>query len=335
VKKCSGCGEPLSCHKAGQYGKHCQGVDKDPPADKQPIELEDPNPKSAMDVLEQRKAELEKAIAEAELRNEVAALEKRLGALKSSGPTPPSGEAKQTGPKVSTSAEEAATLGAALHLGPGDLTLDHLRMNKELVTRVNENYPDLEFVTPDSKKAPAKGKTKLLSPENFVFNSQSAEAPKYEDLSAEEFLSGSMGLLLSPNLPTWEARGRMALLQFACHRLARYRWPVVRAFHHAAINQALRDPTKWNNDWTELKDYYFDGDPDNLKGNNNTTGKPKTTVRTCYKYNKGECSSTSCRYAHYCSYCLDTTGQKYKHAESTCRRRGEKTTTKKEDSTKD
>eukprot|EP00058_Branchiostoma_floridae_P003032 XP_002588520.1 hypothetical protein BRAFLDRAFT_79474 [Branchiostoma floridae] len=228
VKKCSGCGEPLSCHKAGQYGKHCQGVDKDPPADKQPIELEDPNPKSAMDVLEQRKAELEKAIAEAELRNEVAALEKRLGALKSSGPTPPSGEAKQTGPKVSTSAEEAATLGAALHLGPGDLTLDHLRMNKELVTR---------------------------------------------------------------------------------------------AFHHAAINQALRDPTKWNNDWTELKDYYFDGDPDNLKGNNNNTGKPKTTVRTCYKYNKGECSSTSCRYAHYCSYCLDTTGQKYKHAESTCRRR--------------
>eukprot|EP00058_Branchiostoma_floridae_P016726 XP_002602214.1 hypothetical protein BRAFLDRAFT_76902 [Branchiostoma floridae] len=57
VKKCSGCGEPLSCHKAGQYGKHCQGVAKDPPADKLPIELEDPNPKSAMDVLEQRKAE--------------------------------------------------------------------------------------------------------------------------------------------------------------------------------------------------------------------------------------------------------------------------------------
>ena len=57
MKKCSGCGEPLSCHKAGQYGKHCQGVAKDPPADKLPIELEDPNPKSAMDVLEQRKAE--------------------------------------------------------------------------------------------------------------------------------------------------------------------------------------------------------------------------------------------------------------------------------------
>ncbi|XP_019636532.1 PREDICTED: uncharacterized protein LOC109479099, partial [Branchiostoma belcheri] len=72
----------------------------------------------------------------------------------------------------------------------------------------------------------------------------------------------------STALPAWEARGRLALLQYTCHRLVRYPWPVVRAFHHAAVTRALRVPTECNMDWEDIKEYYIDGDASKLK---NTT----------------------------------------------------------------
>eukprot|EP00058_Branchiostoma_floridae_P008538 XP_002594026.1 hypothetical protein BRAFLDRAFT_68534 [Branchiostoma floridae] len=111
----------------------------------------------------------------------------------------------------------------------------------KLTSANRPQYKDAQYTELNSAYDSTKNRTAYLM-QNFVFNCEAADGPKYDDLSAEEFLSGSMGLLLSPNLPNWEAWGRLALLQFACHRLARYGWPVVRAFHHAAITQAPVTP---------------------------------------------------------------------------------------------
>ncbi|KAI8487895.1 hypothetical protein Bbelb_343430 [Branchiostoma belcheri] len=57
---------------------------------------------------------------------------------------------------------------------------------------------------------------KILSPDAFVYNLELADPKKYNDLTTEEFLLGSTGLLQHPGLPAWELKGRLALLQYVC-----------------------------------------------------------------------------------------------------------------------
>ncbi|KAI8490446.1 hypothetical protein Bbelb_317140 [Branchiostoma belcheri] len=173
-------------------------------------------------------------------------------------------------------------------LGKDDVTLEQLRQNTALQRAVEAKLDALAAPTKS-----AKGKRSILSPEQFVFSYDSAEPKKYDDLTQDEFLSGYMGLFLSPDLPDWEHQGRLKLMRFVCHRLTRYTWATARAFHHAAIQRALRDPSRWQTDWDELKEFYFDGDSTKLKPTGSTSsadgGKARTAARPCIEFNKDEC----------------------------------------------
>ncbi|KAI8500409.1 Phospholipase C eta, partial [Branchiostoma belcheri] len=210
-------------------------------------------------------------------------------------------------------------------LGKDDVTLDQLRQNTALQRAVEAKF---DALTAPAKSA--KGKRSILSPEQFVFSYDSAEPKKYDDLTQDEFLSGYMGLFLSPDLPDWEHQGRLKLMRFVCHRLTRYTWATVRAFHHAAIQRALRDPSRWQTDWDELKEFYFDGDSTKLKPTGSTSsaagGKARTAARPCIKFNKDECRSSfnTCKWDHICSNCWEKDGLRFRHAESSCRRKPSK-----------
>ncbi|KAI8522258.1 hypothetical protein Bbelb_020120 [Branchiostoma belcheri] len=340
-RRCAGCGDPLSSHKAGQAGADCKGTGQtNSPA--APLTMAD---------LKKRKEELEAAIQEAELRREVESLEKKLQLLQSPSALPPSSGGTGApvppaagppasgktaphdppallpppGPGTTVPPTTGAGQQAAVQLGPGDITLDTLRQDAELLAKVTKKFPELASTerTAEAKPTGKKKPSGMLSPEHFVFSCDSADDKKYDDLSAEEFLSGCMGLLLSPALPAWELRGRLALLQYTCHRLARYRWPVVRAFHHAAVARALRVSTEWNTDWEDIKEYYFDGDASKLKNTTaaTTSLQSTTNARPCWSFQKNECKSTACRFDHYCGHCFAQTGQRFRHPDATCRRK--------------
>ncbi|CAH1242464.1 Hypp6736 [Branchiostoma lanceolatum] len=77
----------------------------------------------------------------------------------------------------------------------------------------------------------------------------------------------------------------------------------------------------------EIKEYYFDGDGDNMI-TTLTTGIASTVEKTkgkrprpCFKYARDECTSSTCRFGHCCSYCLDKTGMKFHHPDTACRRK--------------
>ncbi|CAH1241992.1 Hypp6456 [Branchiostoma lanceolatum] len=127
-----------------------------------------------------------------------------------------------------------------------------------------------------------------------------------------------------------ELKGRLALLQFTCQKMARYKWSVVRSFHAAATQSALRIPGQWIVDFQEMqeiKEYYFDGDGDNMittptAGISSTVEKTKgKSPRPCFKYARDEFTSSTCRFDHCCSYCLDKTGMKFRHPDTACRRK--------------
>ncbi|KAI8490894.1 hypothetical protein Bbelb_313130 [Branchiostoma belcheri] len=251
---CTGCGEPLSTHKAGEAGNDCKRNNStDSSTSSNTGETTGKTTQLDTAALQQRKAELEAAIRDAELRHDVQELEKKLQRLTTASPHPP------TVPGTGSSAGVAALLGDA------DVTLDQLRKDSQLLTKVDEKLAHLDGASV-TKPPPSKGKRKVLSPESFVFNCESADVKNYDDLTPEEFLSGSMGLLLSDELTEEERLGRILLLQYTCNRLARYKWSVVRAFHSAAVQRALQSNTgTWSSDWNTLKEFFFDGDTSKLK----------------------------------------------------------------------
>ncbi|XP_019616155.1 PREDICTED: uncharacterized protein LOC109463749 [Branchiostoma belcheri] len=91
-----------------------------------------------------RKAELEAAIRDAELRHEVQELEKKLQRLTTASPYPP------TIPGTGSSAGVAALLGDA------DVTLDQLRKDSQLLTKVDEKLAHLDGASV-TKPPPSKG----------------------------------------------------------------------------------------------------------------------------------------------------------------------------------
>eukprot|EP00058_Branchiostoma_floridae_P002702 XP_002588190.1 hypothetical protein BRAFLDRAFT_68832 [Branchiostoma floridae] len=287
AKKCPGCGQDNSLHPNGRGNKQCKGISQPVHSDTESVETTPPaggKVKATAD-LERRKAELQEQLTQARLEKEVAELEEELQKARCS--TEPAKETDPTLPKP-TELHKTDPAHTSL-LGPGDITLQQLRDNSPLQAQVTAKYPDLI-----GSRKKTEGKT--LSPEAFVYSFESAEPKKYDELTMEEFLVGSMGLLQTAvaSMPQWELAGRLSILQCACTKLARYKWQVVRSFHAAALREALRKPGSWSADWTDLKEMYFDADPTRLKPSSEATSqapaeKPKAP-KFCWAFNENDCS---------------------------------------------
>ncbi|KAI8485017.1 hypothetical protein Bbelb_372630 [Branchiostoma belcheri] len=317
MRCCAGCGDPLSSHKAGQAGKDCKG-----PRPGRFLGL--PLCPAHYVAPPEKKEELEAATQEAEIkREEVAAAAVPLhphppssggtGALlppaagpPASGTTaphhpsaalPPPGPGTAVPPKT-----DAGKHGSAVTTGSRRRYHGHPSAGRRAFRQGEQKFPALDFNKQTaSAKSTGKTKSSTLSSEHLVFSCDSADA---KNMTA---------------LPAWEARGRLALLQYTCHRLVRYPWPVVRAFHHAAVTRALRVPTECNMDWEDIKEYYIDGDASKLK---NTTAVATSLQSTTNAsgFQKNESTVPSPRLVITCSN-KKKTGQRFRHPDATCHRK--------------
>ena len=155
---------------------------------------------------------------------------------------------------------------------------------------------------------------------------------KYDDLTLDQFLQGYMLLLQDPSISTNERLGRLKLLHDLFVKSPQYKWPVVRSYHAAVLRLIASNRRSWNDNFSDVKEAFFDLSPEKLKSQHglktkfagNTSSNPNAgiSVHICSAFNEtGSCSFDPCRYRHVCNFCYTSRNRLNNHSELNCKQK--------------
>lgn len=284
--------------------------------------------------LQAEQEELQRQKERRELLDEVRRLRAENAAMKSSLQQPATPAPNST---ITTAATSAAGVGGTPSTASTVPSLDDLRKSETLNQAVNAViYGNANTGAIASTTASAgsnctasaytttnqRGKVTVLSPENFAHRSGLSEIP-YERLSIQEFVVGSLRIVLQGPITETEKHARLKHLLDTMVLASNYTWPSVRAMYGTALKEMEKGLRRWSDSLMDLKEEMLR--PSDVVGlysgarqgsDSSTKGDPY-----CRMYNFGAegCSrGAKCSYRHVCADCYKAGKKDERHKARVC-----------------
>ncbi len=167
-------------------------------------------------------------------------------------------------------------------------------------------------------------------PHYFVQPKSNQKAPRYDDLSLEEFVYGYLRIVAMEQDGDVKA-AMLSHLEELMLDARQYSWPKARAFHGLIVQEMERGALTWL-DTEQIQTHrhrrgYISSPVTRSQGNYSkpaSDNPPRYEI--CNAYNSGSCPHEKPHdgLKHSCSYCFGKLKRLYKHPECECRRKDSK-----------